>query len=81
MENFTKISLILFTLLWKVTKFFWTYSCYTSFKTLKENISIALVLRGTYWFLPFHMSMDASDTTIRVVLGQDRSKKCMYLLH
>jgi hypothetical protein len=37
---------------------------------LKENLSVAPVLRGPDWSLPFHISIDASETTIGVVLGQ-----------
>jgi len=37
---------------------------------LKTRISEAPILRGPNWKLPFHISTDASDTTLGVVLGQ-----------
>jgi hypothetical protein len=37
---------------------------------LKENLSTTPILRGPNWSLPFHISTDASDTTLRVVLGK-----------
>jgi hypothetical protein len=45
--------------------------CQNAFETLKENLSITpIVVREPNWSLPFHISTDASDTTIGVVLGQ-----------
>jgi hypothetical protein len=69
-ENFTKIASPLFTLLSKDVEFCWTNSYQTAFETLKEKLSVAPVLRGPDWSFPFHISTDASDTTIGVVLGQ-----------
>ena len=37
---------------------------------LKEKLSTTPILRGPNWALPFHISSDASDTAIGVVLGQ-----------
>ena len=44
--------------------------CQNDFDTLKEKFSIAPVLRGPNWSLPFHISIDALDTSLGVVLGQ-----------
>jgi hypothetical protein len=41
---------------------------------LKVKVSEDPVLRGPNWTLPFHISMNASDTTIREVLGQLKEK-------
>jgi hypothetical protein len=59
----------MFALLSKDVEFIWTNQCQLPFEALKEKLSQALVLRGPYWSLPFHISTDASDTTIGVVLG------------
>jgi hypothetical protein len=60
----------LFKLLAKDTEFYWNDECQHAFDVLKENISSAPVLRGTNWTLPFHISSDALDSYIGVVLGQ-----------
>lgn len=41
-----------------------------AFETLKAKISEAPILRGPNWILPSHISTDASDTALGVVLGQ-----------
>jgi hypothetical protein len=74
-ENFTKITSPLFMLLSKDVEFLWTNSCQTTFETLKEKLFVAPVLRGPNWSLPFHISTDASDTTIGVVLGQREEQR------
>ena len=40
------------------------------FDSLKEKLFVSPVLRGPNWSLPFHISIDASDTTLGVVLGK-----------
>jgi len=40
-------------------------------ETLKEKISEAPISRGRNWKLPFHISIDASDTALGVVLGKN----------
>jgi hypothetical protein len=62
-ENFTNIAAPMFGLLIKDVDFVWTEQCKTNFKTLKATIYVAPVLRGPNWTLPFHISIDASDTT------------------
>jgi len=69
-ENFTKIASPLFKLLTKYCEFNWNPNCQFAFETLKEKNSEAPILRGPNWKLPFHISTDASDTTLGVVLGQ-----------
>jgi hypothetical protein len=69
-ENFTKIAAPMFGLLIKDVDFVWTKQCQTSFETLKAKLSVAPVLRGPNWTLPFYISTDASGTTIGGVLGK-----------
>jgi hypothetical protein len=73
-ENFTKIASPLFKLLTKDNEFFWNIPCQTAFETLKEKLYVAPVLRGPNWSLPFHISTDASDTTLGAVLGQKENQ-------
>ena len=54
----------------KDVQFVWNEACQTSFVKIKEKLSTAPILRGPNWALPFHISSDASDTTIEAVLGQ-----------
>ena len=69
-ENFTKIASPLFKLLTKDCEFNWDSECQFAFETLKRRISEAPILKGPNWKLPFHISMDASDSSLGVVLGQ-----------
>jgi hypothetical protein len=68
-ENFTKIVAPMFGLLIKDVDFVWTEQCQTAFETLKAKLFVAPVLKGPNWTLPFHISTDASETTIGGVLG------------
>lgn len=45
-ENFSKISLPLFKLLGRDIEFQWTTDCKSGFEKLKENLSIAPILKG-----------------------------------
>jgi len=56
-------------LLTKNAEFKWTDDCEKAFNELKHQLSTTPILRGPNWALPFHISSDASDTTIEVVLG------------
>jgi len=42
-----------------------------AFELLKQKIFKAPILRGTNWSFPFHISTNASNTTLGVVLGQN----------
>lgn len=53
----------------------WTDKCDVAFADLKKLVSTTPVLREPNWDLPFHISSDASNTTIGVVLGQEEDKK------
>jgi hypothetical protein len=74
-ENFTNIVAPMFGLVIKDVDFVWTEQCQTSFETLKFKLSVAPVLRGPNWTLPFHISTDASNTTIGGVLGQKKEQQ------
>jgi hypothetical protein len=67
---FTRIASRLFKLLAKDAKFYWDTNCEVSFKVLYIYIYTTLVLRGTNWKFPFHISTNASKKKIGAVLGQ-----------
>ena len=67
-DNFTKIVAPLFKLITKDVEFKRHDQCLSSFETLKLKFSATLVLRGPNWSIPFHMSIDASNTTLGIVL-------------
>jgi hypothetical protein len=73
----------MFGLLIKDVDFVWTEQCQTAFETLKAKLSLALVLRGPNWTLPFHISIDASNTTIGGVLGkkEDQQSYAIYFVN
>ena len=56
-------------------EFQWSDKCDVAFAGLKKLISTTLVLRGPNWKIPFHISIDALDIAIGVVLGQEEDKK------
>ena len=60
----------MFKLLTKDVEFQWTESCQSDFEVLKAKLSVALILRGPDWSLPFHISTNAYDVAIGGVLGQ-----------
>jgi hypothetical protein len=74
-ENFTKVASPMFKLLMKDTKFCWDDNCQSAFEELKAKLCMAPVLRGPNWSLPFHISTDASDTTLGGVLGQKENQQ------
>ena len=45
-----------------------------AFEHLKQKLSETPILRGPNWSLPFHISTDASDSTLGVVLGQKENQ-------
>jgi hypothetical protein len=57
----------------KNVEFKWTNFCQEAFNKLKHQLSTTPILRGPDWTLPFHISSDASDTAIGVVLGQEEN--------
>jgi hypothetical protein len=73
-ENFTKIATPMFKLLIKDAHFVWDSQCQTAFEILKEKLSTTPVLQGPNWSLPFHISTNASDTTLGAVLHQKENQ-------
>jgi hypothetical protein len=67
MENFARTTAPLHALTINV-EFQWSNKCYVAFSGLKKLISTTSVLRGPNWQIPFHISTDASDIAIGVVL-------------
>ena len=74
MEHFSQIVAPLHALTGNVD-FVWTDKCDRAFEDLKKLVSIAPVLRGPNWDLPFQISSDASDIANGAVLGQEEDKK------
>ena len=74
MENFARNAVPLHALTGNV-EFQWSDKCDMAFAGLKKLISITPILRGPNWEIPFHISTDASDTAIGVVLRQEEDKK------
>ena len=60
----------MFKLLTKDVNFVWDSQCQVAFDILKEKLSTTHVLQGPNWSLPFHISIDASNTTLGAMLGQ-----------
>ena len=54
----------------KDVEFYWNSNYQIAFQILKEKLSTTPMLRGLDWKLPFHISIDASDTAVGGVLGQ-----------
>ena len=54
----------------KDDEFNWTNACQIALAELKKRLSTLPILHGPNWALPFHIFSNASDTAIRVVLGQ-----------
>jgi hypothetical protein len=68
-QNFSKISSPLFSLLDKEISFSWTLEYQKAFKTIKKKLVTTPILRGPNWELPFHIHTDSFDSSMRVVLG------------
>ena len=68
-KDFSKVEKPLCDLLVKDTKFFWDGRCQNSFEELKSHLTTALIVRAPNWQLPFEVMYDASDFSIREVLG------------
>eukprot|EP00253_Pinus_taeda_P013099 PITA_13099 len=72
-KYFSKIASPLFVLLTKNVEFKWTDDCQKEFDELKRQLSTSPILRGPDWAFPFHISSDALDTAIGVVLGREEN--------
>jgi hypothetical protein len=74
MENFARTVVPLHALTGNV-EFWWSEKCVVALAGLNKMISTKPVLRGPNWKIPFHISIDASDIAIGIVLGQEEDKK------
>ena len=61
-------------LLMKDVEFQWTESYQSAFEVLKANLSVAPILRGPDWYLPFHISIDSFDIAIGGVVVKKKAK-------
>nr|GEX15322.1 reverse transcriptase domain-containing protein [Tanacetum cinerariifolium] len=69
-QDFSKIARPMTYLLKKETSFVFSKDCINALKTLKNNLTDALILVVLDWNLPFKLMCDASDFVIGAVLGQ-----------
>ena len=60
----------LYKLLTKEAKFSWTLECNEAFLQLKKLLTMAPILKGLNWSIPFHIHIDASDYVVGSILGQ-----------
>ncbi|KAK8708359.1 hypothetical protein V6N13_059401 [Hibiscus sabdariffa] len=73
-ENFSKFSKPLCTLLEQGRTFDFDRTCQEAFNQLKEKLASAPVVVPPDWTLPFELMCDASDYVVGAVLGQRRGK-------
>ena len=59
----------------KDVNFIWDDSFQNSLDNVKLKLSDTPILRGPNWTLPFHISTDASDSALGVVLGQKEGQQ------
>ena len=74
-QDFSKIAKPLYKLLEKDAKFEWNVECQQKFEKLKAYLTTAPIVRAPNWQLPFKVMCDASDLTVRAVLGQKSEGK------
>lgn len=70
---FLKITQPLTKLLEKDMLFEFTMEC-LAFETLKDKLVKALIVIAPDWNIPFEIMCDASDHTVKAILGQRRDK-------
>jgi len=73
-KKISQISVPLYDLTRNVD-FKWSNKCDTTFTGLKKLVSIAPVLHGPNWEMPFHIPTHTSNAEIGTVLGQEVDKK------
>ena len=74
-KDFLKIEKPLCELLVKDAKFIWDERFQKSFEELKLHLTTTPTVRAPNWKLPFEVMCDASDFSIRAVLGQRNDGK------
>ncbi|KAL4280285.1 hypothetical protein GQ457_03G016110 [Hibiscus cannabinus] len=73
-EDFSKITKPLCSLLEQGMQFEFNEDCTKAFNLLKQKLVSAPIVEPPDWTLPFELMCDASDYAIRAVLGQRKGK-------
>ncbi|KAK8564490.1 hypothetical protein V6N12_036613 [Hibiscus sabdariffa] len=73
-ENFSKITKPLCSLLEQGKLFKFDEECMKAFEILKSKLVTALIVEPPDWNLPFELMCDASDYAVGAVLGQRKGK-------
>ena len=73
-QDFSKITKPLCSLLVKDTPFNFSNDCLQAFELLKKKLISAPIICAPDWALPFELMCDASDYAIGAVLGQRKNK-------
>ncbi|KAL4303538.1 hypothetical protein GQ457_10G010040 [Hibiscus cannabinus] len=73
-ENFSKITKPLCSLLEQGRQFEFNEDCTKAFNILKQKLVTAPIVEPPDWKLPFELMCDASDYAVGVVLGQRKGK-------
>ncbi|KAK8644735.1 hypothetical protein V6N13_124035 [Hibiscus sabdariffa] len=73
-EDFSKITKSLFSLLEQGRQFKFNDDCTKAFEILKNKLVTAPIVAPSDWTLPFELMCDASDYAVGVVLGQHKGK-------
>ena len=74
-QDFSKITRPLTTLLCKENKFDFTPECVKAFEEIKKALITAPIVQAPDWNLPIKIMCDASDFAVGAVLGQKKDKK------
>nr|GEZ98425.1 reverse transcriptase domain-containing protein [Tanacetum cinerariifolium] len=69
-KDFSKISRPMTHLLEKNSPFIFSNECIQAFRTLKDKLTKAPILKAPNWDQPFELMCDASDYAVGAVLGQ-----------
>ena len=70
MKDFSKLASPLFGLLAKESEFVWSKCYQEALDIVKDKLTIAPILQGPNWALPFYMHVDSSHKAIGPTLGQ-----------
>ncbi|KAK9045068.1 hypothetical protein V6N11_058958 [Hibiscus sabdariffa] len=73
-ENFSKITKPLCSLLEQGRQFEFDEACTKAFEILKDKLVTAPIVEPPDWTLPFELMCDASDYAVGAVLGQRKGK-------
>ena len=73
-KNFSKIVRPLCKLLEKVAGFSFDDACVETFNEINKRLISSPIMSAPNWNLPVEVMYDASDYTIRVVLGKQHEK-------